>query len=176
MIITSATGDKDRFRGFIQNSLSSHNILELDSKDENKGLLGVIHFYSRATDKDTVILDLLEKVAKMESRPQVIIFFNSIPELRTFYNLLASEKRRFLMNDPTASDCGQFNLTVDYIHGQCSDVCRMNREHWHPLDCSASKTTRVGRLRNKEVQVLLGTETIARGIDIRTVTLVINYS
>lgn len=31
-------------------------------------------------------------------------------------------------------------------------------------------------LRNKEIQILLGTETIGRGIDIRTVTLVINYS
>ena len=52
----------------------------------------------------------------------------------------------------------------------------MGKEHIHPDDCSASKTERVTKLRNKEVQVLLGTETIGRGIDIRTVTLVINYN
>ena len=80
------------------------------------------------------------------------------------------------MNDPTASDSGKTNLSVDYIHGKCTNVCKMNRDHLHPLDCSASKTKRVTRLRNKDVQVLLGTETIGRGIDIRTVTLVINYS
>lgn len=31
-------------------------------------------------------------------------------------------------------------------------------------------------MRNQEIQILLGTETIGRGIDIRTVSLVINYS
>jgi superfamily II DNA/RNA helicase len=52
----------------------------------------------------------------------------------------------------------------------------MGKDHIHPEDCSASKTTRVTKLRNKEIQVLLGTETIGRGIDIRTVALVINYN
>ena len=65
---------------------------------------------------------------------------------------------------------------MDYIHGQCTAVCKMGKEHIHPDDCSASKTERVTKLRTKEVQVLLGTETIGRGIDIRTVTLVINYN
>jgi superfamily II DNA/RNA helicase len=52
----------------------------------------------------------------------------------------------------------------------------MGRNHIHPEDCSASKTARVTKLKNREIQVLLGTETIGRGIDIRTVTLVINYN
>ena len=71
---------------------------------------------------------------------------------------------------------GKLNLKVDYIHRDCSSVCMMSRPHVHPYDCSASKTTRITKLKNKEIQILLGTEIIGRGIDIRTVTLVINYS
>lgn len=115
-------------------------------------------------------------MALAETKPQVIIFFNTIPELRRFYSVLRKEKRRFVINDATASDVGKHNLKVDYIHRDCSAVCKMGRDHFHPDDCSASKTTRITKLRNKEIQVLLGTETIGRGIDIRTVTLVINYS
>lgn len=122
------------------------------------------------------ILNLLEKLAKIETKPQLIIFFNSIPELRNFYALLRKEKNRFLINDQRASETGKINLAVDYIHGQCSSVCKKGRDHLHPEDCSASKTERVRKLRNKEIQVLLGTETIGRGIDIRTVALVINYN
>jgi len=81
-----------------------------------------------------------------------------------------------LINNPNASDTGKYNLKVDYIHRDCTDVCKMSREHIHPYDCSASKTTRITKLRNKEIQILLGTEVIGRGIDIRTVTLVINYN
>ena len=81
-----------------------------------------------------------------------------------------------MINDPEASDRGKVNLKVDYIHRDCTDICKMGRDHIHPDDCSASKTTRITKLRNKEIQVLLGTETIGRGIDIRTVTLVINYN
>lgn len=33
LLITSATGNKENFRKFIQDNLTSHNILELDSKD-----------------------------------------------------------------------------------------------------------------------------------------------
>ena len=115
-------------------------------------------------------------MAKAESKPQVIIFFNTIPELRQFYNVLRKEKNRFVINDSSASNFGKVNLKVDYIHRECSAECMMSRNHLHPEDCSASKTTRITKLRNKEVQVLLGTETIGRGIDIRTVTLVINYN
>ena len=71
---------------------------------------------------------------------------------------------------------GKNNLKVDYIHRDCNATCIKSRPHNHPFDCSASKTARITKLRNKEVQVLLGTETIGRGIDIRTVTLVINFS
>jgi hypothetical protein len=59
LLITSATGNKESFRKFIQDSLVSHNIVELDSKDENKGLVGVTHFYSTSTNKDQIIFDLL---------------------------------------------------------------------------------------------------------------------
>lgn len=59
LIITSATGNKEKFREFIQDNLVSHNILELDSKDENKGLAGVTHFYSKQTNKDAVIFNIL---------------------------------------------------------------------------------------------------------------------
>jgi superfamily II DNA/RNA helicase len=71
---------------------------------------------------------------------------------------------------------GKINLKVDYIHRDCNDFCRKGTFHIHPEDCSASKTTRITKLRNKEIQILLGTETVGRGIDIRTVTLVINYN
>ena len=33
LIITSATGDKTAFRNFIQDNLTNHNLVELDSKD-----------------------------------------------------------------------------------------------------------------------------------------------
>jgi hypothetical protein len=87
----------------------------------------------------------------------VIIFFNTILELRNFYSMLRKEKNRFVINNPNASDFGKYNLKVDYIHRDCTDVCKMSREHIHPDDCSASKTTRITKLRNKEIQVLLGT-------------------
>lgn len=87
-----------------------------------------------------------------------------------------AQRNRFLINDPTSSDSGKVNLKVDYIHRECTAECMNGKNHIHPYDCSASKTTRITKLRNKEVQVLLGTETIGRGIDIRTVTLVINYN
>jgi len=60
----------------------------LDSYEENKGLLGVTHFYSKAEQKDAVIFRILEMVAKAENKPQVIIFFNTIIELRHFYSSL----------------------------------------------------------------------------------------
>lgn len=80
-----------------------------------------------------------------------------------------------MINDPNASESGKNNLKVDYIHSKCNAVC-FGKDHDHPEDCSASKTTRITKLKNREIQVLLGTETIGRGIDIRTVSLVINYS
>jgi hypothetical protein len=43
----------------VQDNLVSHNIVELDSKDENKGLKGVTHFYSQIPNKDEVILNIL---------------------------------------------------------------------------------------------------------------------
>jgi hypothetical protein len=58
----------------------------------------------------------LEKIAKIESKPQVIIFFNTIPELRQFYKIMKKEKNRFMMNDSKASEMGKINLKVDYIH------------------------------------------------------------
>ena len=154
----------------------SHNIVELNSKDDNLGLQGVRHYFSKAENKDPIIFNILEKLAKMETKPQVIIFFNTVPELRTFYALLKKEKNKFLINDPQASDRGKNNLKVDYIHRDCTSQCAPWKNHLHPEDCSASKTTRITKLKNKEIQVLLGTEAIGRGIDIRTVTLVINYS
>lgn len=134
------------------------------------------HFYSKQANKDEVIFNLLEKLAKIESKPQVIIFFNSIPELRKFYDMLKNEKNKFVINNQRASDTGKNNINVNYIHGQCTGICNLRHVHNHPEDCSASKTARVTMLRNKEIQILLGTETIGRGIDIRTVTLVINYN
>jgi superfamily II DNA/RNA helicase len=112
----------------------------------------------------------------VESKPQVIIFFNSIPEQLKFYTLLKNEKNKFVINNQRASDTGKNNININYIHGRCTAICNPRFEHFHPEDCGASKTARVTMLRNKEIQVLLGTETIGRGIDIRTVTLVINYS
>lgn len=72
--------------------------------------------YSKKEDKEEVILKTLELVAKAESKPQVIIFFNTIPELRQFYNVLRKEKNRFVINDSSASNYGKVNLKVDYIH------------------------------------------------------------
>ena len=74
------------------------------------------HLYSKREDKEEVILKTLELVAKAESKPQVIIFFNTIPELRQFYNVLRKEKNRFVINDSNASNFGKVNLKVDYIH------------------------------------------------------------
>lgn len=34
-------------------------MLELDSKDENKGLVGVTHYYSISQNKDKVIFNIL---------------------------------------------------------------------------------------------------------------------
>ena len=92
--------------------------MELDAYEENKGLEGVNHLYAKKGDKEKeeVILKTLELVAKAESKPQVIIFFNTIPELRHFYKVLMAERNRFLINDPTSSDSGKVNLKVDYIH------------------------------------------------------------
>ena len=59
------------------------------------------------------------------------------------------------------------------MHGRCGSCMG---DHLCPDDCVRTKTQRVQRLRDQEIQVLLGTETIGRGIDIRTVSLVINYS
>ena len=55
--------------------------MELDAYEENKGLEGVTHLYAKRGDKEKeeVILKTLELVAKAESKPQVIIFFNTIP-------------------------------------------------------------------------------------------------
>lgn len=78
-----------------------------------------------------------------------------------------------MVNDPEADAKGKNNLKIDYVHARCG-VCR--GFHFHPYDCERGKSERVRRLRNGEIQVLLGTEIIGRGIDIRTVSLVINYS
>lgn len=65
-LITSATGNKDNFRSFIQDELVSHNVVELDAYEENKGLLGVSHFYSKNKEnKDQVIFSILQKVAEV---------------------------------------------------------------------------------------------------------------
>lgn len=79
-----------------------------------------------------------------------------------------------MVNDPNADSKGKSNLSVDYVHARANGICK--GQHRHPYDCLRSKTKRVERLRNGEIQVLLGTETIGRGIDIRTVSLVINFS
>jgi superfamily II DNA/RNA helicase len=68
---------------------------------------------------------------------------------------------------------GKNNLSIDYIHARCGLYRGADPQN---EDAKRSKTNRVRSLRNGEIQVLLGTETIARGIDIRTVVLVINYS
>ena len=77
------------------------------------------------------------------------------------------------MNDPEADTKGKNNLKVDYVHGKCG-ICK--GQHWCPYDCRSTKTERVKKLRNGEIQVLLGTDCIGRGIDIRTVSLVLNYT
>ncbi len=77
------------------------------------------------------------------------------------------------MNNPQADSLGKNNISIDYVHARCG-VCK--GQHNCPYDCARTKTARVKRLRNGEIQVLLGTETIGRGIDIRTVSLVINFS
>ena len=101
---------------FIQDNLTNYNIVQLDAYEENKGLQGVTHLYSKRKDKDAVILRILQLVSKAESKPQVIIFFNTIPELRQFYNILRKQTNKFVINDSTASDIGKVNLKVDYIH------------------------------------------------------------
>ena len=41
--------------------------------------------------------------------------------------MLRKEKNRFVINNPNASDFGKYNLKVDYIHRDCTDVCKMSR-------------------------------------------------
>lgn len=53
-MITSATGNKADFRNFIQENLKTHNLVELDSKDENMGLKGVTHYYSQLSGQDKI--------------------------------------------------------------------------------------------------------------------------
>lgn len=120
-----------------------------------------------------MILDILADIASRESKIQVIIFFNEIKELERMYQIILNEKNRFVVNDPEADAKNKNNLKVDYVHARCG-VCR--GQHLCPYDCRSTKTERVRKLRNGEIQVLLGTETIGRGIDIRTVSLVINYA
>lgn len=62
---------------------------------------------------------------------------------------MRKEKNRFVINDSRASDLGKINLKVDYIHRDCTDICRKGTQHFHPEDCSASKTRRITKLRNK---------------------------
>ena len=140
------------------------------------GLKGVTHYYhdvSSDKEKNEIILDILDDIAKRQSKIQVIIFFNEIKELEKLYQIIINERNRFVVNDPEADAKGKNNLKVDYVHARCG-VCK--GQHLCPYDCRSSKTERVRRLRNGEIQVLLGTETIGRGIDIRTVSLVINYT
>lgn len=119
-------------------------------------------------------MKILQILAKNQQKTQIIIFFNEIRQLENFYDLLLNESERFVVNDPKADSKGKSNLSVDYIHARANGICK--GQHRHPYDCVRSKTKRVERLRNGEIQVLLGTETIGRGVDIRTVSLVINFS
>jgi len=64
------------------------------------------------------------------------------------------EKNRFVVNDTQADSKGKNNISIDYVHAKCG-VCK--GQHNCPYDCARTKTTRVARLRNGEVQVLLGT-------------------
>jgi len=43
------------------------------------------------------------------------------------------------------------------MHEWCSAGCHKDKYHNHPEDCSASKAIRVGKLRKREIQVLLAT-------------------
>jgi ERCC4-related helicase len=65
------------------------------------------------------------------------------------------------------------NLRIGYIHGDCG--CNYEG-HNHTEDCHFSKSDRIKKLRNRDYDVMLATDIIGRGIDIRTVTLVFNYS
>lgn len=67
------------------------------------GLKGVTHYYCKSNQRDKIIFDLLEKLAAIETKPQVIIFFNEIVELRGFYSMLKKERDRFVINDASAS-------------------------------------------------------------------------
>ena len=121
------------------------------------GLKGVTHYYHEVStdkEKNEVILDILEDIAKRESKIQVIIFFNEIKELEKLYQIIINEKDRFVVNDPQADSKGKNNLKVDYVHARCG-VCK--GQHLCPYDCRSTKTERVKRLRNGEIQVLLGT-------------------
>lgn len=65
------------------------------------------------------------------------------------------------------------NIRLGYIHGDCG--CKPV-PHTHNDDCLETKAQRTIKLRNRDYDVMLATDIIGRGIDIRTVTLVINYS
>ena len=47
-----------------------------------------------------MILDILAYIANMESKIQVIIFFNEIKDLQKMYQIISNEKDRFVVNDP----------------------------------------------------------------------------
>ena len=74
------------------------------------------------------------------------------------------------MNSPVSV---QNNIRLGYVHGDCG--CKPI-PHTHTDDCLLTKSERTNKLRNKDYDVMLATDIIGRGIDIRTVTLVLNYS
>jgi hypothetical protein len=99
-------------------------------------------------------MNIIAYIAEQESKIQVIIFFNEVKELTYFYTLLLKEKNKFVVNDPTATMKNKNNIAIDYVHSRCG-VCL--GPHRCPDDCSRSKSKRVEKLRNSEIQVLLGT-------------------
>lgn len=188
-IVCSATGNSDpneqdndyqpniQFRKYIQTHLPSKNVVELDiiamlrEDNSDTALTGVSHYYQAAEGRDEKIKEILEIFAKKSVKNQMIIFFNSKQELSGFYATLKQEQDRFTVN---SSKVSKGNLMVGYIHGSCG--CNTFRQHAHTEDCQYTKSERIRKLRNREYNVMLATDAIGRGIDIRTVTMVINYS
>ena len=121
----------------MQANLPNYNILELDCKEKNQSLEGVSHYFAPAENKDETILRILEILSGLQAKPQVIIFFNEIRELNNFYAILKNEKKRFVINDPSADTKGKNNLKVNYVHGR---VGTHIGQHNCPEDCQYTKS------------------------------------
>ncbi len=110
-------------------------------------LKGVAQYYRMlgpAQAKEAVVIDFLKQYEAKDPCGQVLIFFNRKKELFNFDSMIKAQKLKF---------------SVGLFHGAMSEP---------------EKREMVGKIRNRSFEVVLATNIMARGLDIRTITMVIS--